>query len=87
MCAGEYSNRSSPNCEERRKKIHEFLVCCAVYGWCGQAHLDCVAVQSTDLCATRAWLDMALLRLGRLSVQPVTPEEFEIVTKLGDLNP
>lgn len=26
---------------------------------------------------------MALIRLGRLSVQPVTPEEFEIVTKLG----
>ncbi len=26
---------------------------------------------------------MALIRLGRLSVQPVTSEEFEIVTKLG----
>jgi predicted RNA-binding protein with PUA-like domain len=26
---------------------------------------------------------MALIRLGRLSVQPVTPEEFAIVTKLG----
>jgi len=26
---------------------------------------------------------MALLRLGRLSVQPVTPEEFETVTRLG----
>jgi predicted RNA-binding protein with PUA-like domain len=26
---------------------------------------------------------MALIRLGRLSVQPVTPEEFEIVTNLG----
>lgn len=26
---------------------------------------------------------MALIRLGRLSVQPVTPEEFETITKLG----
>ena len=26
---------------------------------------------------------MALIRLGRLSVQPVTPEEFEIVARLG----
>jgi len=26
---------------------------------------------------------MALIRLGRLSVQPVTPEEFETVTRLG----
>jgi predicted RNA-binding protein with PUA-like domain len=27
--------------------------------------------------------NMALVRLGRLSVQPVTPEEFEIVARLG----
>lgn len=27
--------------------------------------------------------NMALVRLGRLSVQPVTPDEFEIVTKMG----
>jgi predicted RNA-binding protein with PUA-like domain len=26
---------------------------------------------------------MALIRLGRLSVQPVTPEEFDVVTKMG----
>lgn len=26
---------------------------------------------------------MALIRLGRLSVQPVTPEEFETITRLG----
>ena len=31
----------------------------------------------------KALANMALVRLGRLSVQPVTPEEFEIVTKLG----
>jgi hypothetical protein len=58
VCAGEYSNRSSPDCEERRKKIHEFLVCCAVYGWRGDPHFERVAVQTTDLGAARAWLDM-----------------------------
>jgi predicted RNA-binding protein with PUA-like domain len=26
---------------------------------------------------------MALIRLGRLSVQPVTPEEFDTITRLG----
>lgn len=31
----------------------------------------------------KALANMALVRLGRLSVQPVTPEEFETVTKLG----
>jgi len=31
----------------------------------------------------KALAKMALIRLGRLSVQPVTPEEFEIVTRLG----
>ena len=31
----------------------------------------------------KALANMALIRLGRLSVQPVTPEEFEIVTRLG----
>ena len=31
----------------------------------------------------KALANMALIRLGRLSVQLVTPEEFEIVTRLG----
>ena len=31
----------------------------------------------------KALANMALIRLGRLSVQPVTPEEFEVVTSLG----
>jgi predicted RNA-binding protein with PUA-like domain len=40
-----------------------------------------------ELKKIKALANMALLRLGRLSVQPVTPEEFEIVTKLGEVNP
>ena len=31
----------------------------------------------------KALANMALIRLGRLSVQPVTPEEFETITRLG----
>ena len=58
MCAGEYSNRSSPYCEERRKKIHEFLVCGAVYWWRRHTHLERVTMQATDLGAARAWLHM-----------------------------
>jgi predicted RNA-binding protein with PUA-like domain len=33
---------------------------------------------------TKGLENMALVRLGRLSVQPVTPKEFEIVRKLAD---
>jgi predicted RNA-binding protein with PUA-like domain len=40
-----------------------------------------------ELKSIKALSNMALLRLGRLSVQPVTPEEFEIVTKLGSAPP
>jgi predicted RNA-binding protein with PUA-like domain len=40
-----------------------------------------------ELKKVKALSNMALLRLGRLSVQPVTPEEFEIVTKMGEVNP
>ena len=36
-----------------------------------------------ELKNVKALSNMALLRLGRLSVQPVTAEEFEIVTKMG----
>lgn len=36
-----------------------------------------------ELKKIKALADMALLRIGRLSVQPVTAQEFEIVTKLG----
>ncbi|RWA68295.1 EVE domain-containing protein [Mesorhizobium sp.] len=31
--------------------------------------------------------DMALVRLGRLSVQPVTPAEWKEVCRMADLNP
>jgi predicted RNA-binding protein with PUA-like domain len=31
--------------------------------------------------------DMALVRLGRLSVQPVTPEEWKEVCRMGGLTP
>ena len=31
--------------------------------------------------------DMALVRLGRLSVQPVTPEEWKEVCRMGGLDP
>ncbi|TIP40543.1 MAG: EVE domain-containing protein, partial [Mesorhizobium sp.] len=31
--------------------------------------------------------EMALVRLGRLSVQPVTPAEWEEVCRMADLNP
>lgn len=58
VCAGEYSNVSSPDCEERRKKIHECLVRYAIYWWGGDAHLECVAMQTLDLRSSRAWLDM-----------------------------
>ena len=58
MCAGEYSNCSSPDCEERRKKFHECLVRCAVYWWGGESHLQRVAVQTNNLGSARAWLDM-----------------------------
>lgn len=30
--------------------------------------------------------NMALVRLGRLSVQPVTPEEWNIVLEMGEMN-
>lgn len=35
--------------------------------------------------ATPALRNMALVRLSRLSVQPVTPDEFKAITKLGGL--
>jgi predicted RNA-binding protein with PUA-like domain len=31
--------------------------------------------------------DMALLKYSRLSVQPVTPDEWKIVCKMGDVRP
>jgi predicted RNA-binding protein with PUA-like domain len=40
-------------------------------------------VSLDEIKQTKGLSTMALIRLGRLSVQPVTPEEFEIVTKLG----
>lgn len=40
-------------------------------------------VSLADIKATPALKDMALIRLGRLSVQPVTPEEWEIVMKMS----
>ncbi len=38
-------------------------------------------VSLADIKATKSLEKMALIRLGRLSVQPVTPGEFEIVVK------
>jgi predicted RNA-binding protein with PUA-like domain len=32
---------------------------------------------------TKALANMALVRLSRLSVQPVTPEEYELITKMA----
>ena len=58
MCAGEYSNCSSPDCEERRKKFHQVLVRCTIYWWRGDTHFERVTVKATDLRAARAWLDM-----------------------------
>jgi hypothetical protein len=58
VCAGEYSNRSPPDCEERGEKFHECLVCSAVDWWGGEPDLQRIAVQPADLCAARAWLDM-----------------------------
>jgi len=40
-------------------------------------------VSLDEIKKVKALANMALIRLGRLSVQPVTPEEFEVVTKLG----
>jgi predicted RNA-binding protein with PUA-like domain len=40
-------------------------------------------VSLDEIKKVKALANMALIRLGRLSVQPVTPEEFEIVTKMG----
>ncbi|HEY6828440.1 MAG TPA: EVE domain-containing protein [Gemmatimonadaceae bacterium] len=41
-------------------------------------------VSLDEIKKVKALANMALIRLGRLSVQPVTPEEFEVVTKLGN---
>lgn len=41
-------------------------------------------VSLDELKKVKALANMALLRIGRLSVQPVTPQEFAIVTKLGE---
>ena len=40
-------------------------------------------VSLDEIKKVKALANMALIRLGRLSVQPVTPEEFDVVTKLG----
>jgi len=40
-------------------------------------------VTLAEVKATPALKNMALVRLSRLSVQPVTPEEFAAITKLG----
>lgn len=40
-------------------------------------------VSLDEIKKTKELSKMALIRLGRLSVQPVTSEEFEVVTKLG----
>lgn len=42
-------------------------------------------VALAEVKATAALKNMALVRLSRLSVQPVTPEEFAAITKLGGL--
>jgi len=41
-------------------------------------------VSLDEIKKVKALANMALIRLGRLSVQPVTPEEFDVVTKLGN---
>ena len=40
-----------------------------------------------DIKANPNLSEMALVRLGRLSVQPVTPEEWQEVCRMGDLVP
>lgn len=40
-----------------------------------------------DIKANPKLSEMALVRLGRLSVQPVTPEEWKEVCRMGGLNP
>ena len=40
-----------------------------------------------DIKANPKLKDMALVRLGRLSVQPVTPEEWQEVCRMGGLDP
>ena len=42
-----------------------------------------IPVSLDEIKKIKALANMALVRLGRLSVQPVTPDEFEIVTKMG----
>jgi predicted RNA-binding protein with PUA-like domain len=41
-------------------------------------------VSLDEIKKVKSLANMALIRLGRLSVQPVTPEEFDVVTKLGN---
>lgn len=41
-------------------------------------------VSLDEIKKTKGLENMALVRLGRLSVQPVTPREYEIVRKLAD---
>jgi len=40
-----------------------------------------------DIKANPKLADMALVRLGRLSVQPVTPEEWREVCRMGGVDP
>jgi predicted RNA-binding protein with PUA-like domain len=40
-------------------------------------------VTLTEIKSTPELLNMVLLRISRLSVQPVTPEEFDIICKMG----
>jgi predicted RNA-binding protein with PUA-like domain len=42
-------------------------------------------VSLVDIKKEKALADMALVRLGRLSVQPVTDKEWEIVMKMGGM--
>jgi predicted RNA-binding protein with PUA-like domain len=44
-------------------------------------------VSLADIKATPELQNMALLRLSRLSVQPVTDEEFSLITKKGRTSP
>ena len=40
-------------------------------------------VSLDEIKKVKSLANMALIRLGRLSVQPVTPEEYETITRLG----